>query len=287
MRIYNNVYSLNSQRALGTATSKLGGTLEKLSTGMRVNKGGDDAAALAISEILRSDIRSYEQAIRNTGDSISVINIAEGSLSEQTGIMTRMRELALEAANFTVSSSQRTTVNLEFQQLKDEMDRISLVTEFNGQKLMNGSMGSAAVALGIATSTMIAQVDINNNGESQINLNNYVNLTNMDVTGLGISTTGVTTAAAAQSSLALLDTAIGYVTAARGSLGAIQNRLDRTIANLEIVVENNTAADSRLRDADMAREMSRFTRDQILVQTGTAMLAQANQIPTSVLKLLQ
>jgi flagellin len=198
-----------------------------------------------------------------------------------------MRELAIEASNFTISSSQRATVDLEYQQLKDEMDRISLVTEFNGQKLLDGSMGSAAVTLGLATAQMIAQVDINNNAQSQINLNNYVNLTNMDVTGLGISTSSVTTSQNAQSALALLDTAINYITAARGSLGAIQNRLDRTIANLEIVVENNTAADSRLRDADMAREMSRFTRDQILVQTGTSMLAQANQIPTSVLKLLQ
>lgn len=286
MKVYNNIQSMNSQRALGTATSRLGSTLEKLSTGLRVNKGGDDAAALAISEILRSDIRSFEQAVRNTGDAISVVNIAEGSLAEQTGILTRMRELSIEASNFTFSSAQRATINVEFQQLKDEMDRISLVTNFNGTALLNGAMGSAAVNLGIAGAPMIAQVDIDNNAQSQINLNTYIDITNMDVTGLGISTTSVTTSDNAMSSLALIDNAIDYITARRGSLGAVTNRLENTISNLEVVIENNTAADSRLRDADMAKEMSRFTRDQILVQTGTSMLAQANQLPTSILKLI-
>ncbi|MBF0274877.1 MAG: flagellin FliC [Nitrospinae bacterium] len=286
MQIYNNIQSMNSQRALGSATARLGGTLEKLSTGLRVNKGGDDAAALAISEILRSDIRSFEQAVRNTGDAVSVVNIAEGSLSEQTGILTRMRELAIEASNFTFTSAQRTTVDGEFQQLKDEMDRISLVTNFNGRALLNGSMCSAAVALGIAGAPMVAQVDIDNNAQSQINLNNYIDITNMDVTGLGLSTTSVTTSDNAVSALAFIDTAIDYITARRGSLGAVTNRLENTISNLEVVIENNTAADSRLRDADMAKEMSKFTRDQILVQTGTSMLAQANQLPTSILKLI-
>ncbi len=282
LRVFNNVVSLNSQRHLGEASGRLAGTMERLSSGLRVNKGADDAAALAISEGLRADITSYNQAIRNTSDSVSVINVVEGALSEQSRILTRMRELAIESSNFTVSSGQRATINIEFSQLKDEIDRISLVTNFNGQVLLNGSMGSTVAS----TAHFIAQVDIQNDSQSKIDLNTVVNLTNMDVTGLNVSSTNVLTSGAAQSSLQQIDSALNYVTAARGNIGAIQNRLSRTISNLEIAVENLTAADSRMRDADMAKEISTLTRDQILVQAGTSMLAQANQIPTSVLKLL-
>ncbi len=282
LRVYNNVASLNAQRHLGEASGKLAGTMERLSSGLRVNKGADDAAALAISEGLRTDITSYNQAIRNTSDSVSVINVVEGALSEQSRILTRMRELSIESSNFTVSSGQRATINIEFTQLKNEIDRISLVTNFNGQALLNGSMGSTVAS----TAHLTAQVDINNNAQSKIDLNAVVNLTNMDVTGLNISSTDVLTSGAAQSSLQQIDSALNYVTSARGNIGAIQNRLARTVSNLEIAVENLTAADSRMRDADMAKEISTLTRDQILVQAGTSMLAQANQIPTSVLKLL-
>ncbi len=284
LRIYNNIYSLNSQRHLGNATQMLGGTLEKLSSGMRVNRGSDDAAALAISEGLRSDIVSYNQAVRNTSDGISVINVTEGALNEQSHLLTRMRELSIEAANFSISSGQRATINIEFSQLKDEIDRISLVTNFNGQFVLNGSLSSASPTA--ATNPMLIQVDIHNDNASMINLNTALNLTSMDVTALNVSTTDVLTSSAATSSLQFIDSAIQIVTAGRGRLGAIQNRLERTISNLEIAVENVTAADSRIRDADMAKEISKLTRNQILVQSGTSMLAQANQIPQSVLKLL-
>ncbi len=284
LRIYNNVFALNSQRNLGNATGMLASSLEKLSSGMRVNRGSDDAAALAISEGLRSDIVSYNQAIRNTSDGVSVINVAEGALSEQSRILTRMRELAIEASNFSVNSGQRATINIEFSQLKDEIDRISLITNFNGQFLLNGALSSAAPTA--ATNPLLIQVDISNDNASIINLNTALNMTSMDVTALNVSSTNVLTSSAAQSSLQNIDSAIQVVTANRGRLGAIQNRLERTISNLEISVENVTAADSRIRDTDMAKEISVLTRNQILVQAGTSMLAQANQVPQSVLKLL-
>lgn len=281
LRIYNNVYSMNAQRYLGSAGSRMAGDIERLSSGLRINSGKDDAAGLAISENLRSDVRSYEQALRNTSDSISVLNIAEGSMNLLTGNLTRMRELAIQAANFTVGSAQRASINQEYQNMKDEIDRVSLVTNFNGQYLLDGSMGSSA------TTNLIIQADIDNNAQSQINLNSYINLTNMDVSGLNVSTTTVLTAGAAQTALSFIDSAMNYVTGKRGELGAVQNRLEKTISNLEVSIENTQAADSRLRDADMAKEISKFTRDQILMQTGTSMVAQANQIPQTVLKLLQ
>ncbi len=280
LRVYNNLFSVNAQRNLATNSNNLGSSLEKLSSGMRINKAADDAAGLSISEGLRSQIRSLNQATRNGNDGISLINTAEGALSEQSSILVRMRELASQAATGTVGSTERRTIDREFQALKSEIDRISAVTEFNGQKLVDGSLSSAA------TSSVVIQVGIRATANDRINLNTAVDLTAITTTGLAVQNTNVLTAQSALGSLANIDSAITKVTDGRGRLGAVQNRLVHTLANLSVSAENLTAAESQIRDADYATEISKFTRNQILVQASTSILAQANMVPQTVLQLL-
>ena len=280
LRVYNNIFSLNAQRNLGNNNSRLGTSLERLSSGLRINRGADDAAGLAISEALRADIRSLNQANRNANDGISLINTAEGALSEQSSILVRMRELAAQAATGTVGSTERATIDREFNALRDEIDRISSVSEFNGQKLVDGSLASGA------TTTVNLQVGMQNTANDRINLNTAIDLTAIDSTGLGITTIGVDTATGARAALDTLDSALAVVTEGRGKLGAVQNRLIHTINNLSVSAENLQAAESQIRDADYSSEISDFTRNQILVQAATAILAQANLVPQSVLQLL-
>ncbi len=281
LSVVNNTYSLNTQRQLQKNTMKLGGSLERLSSGLRVNNARDDAAALSISLSLRSNIASMNQAVRNTNDGLSLLSVAEGALVETGNMLQRMRELAIESSNATLNTTQRASINQEFTALQSEIDRISLVTNFNGQYMLNGSLASGA-----ATSLNL-QVDIQNTSTSRINLNSAANLTNMDTTALNISSSSISSATAAQSALVNIDAAISTVATSRGNIGAVQNRLSRTVSNLSINIENTTAAESRLRDADMAAEISQFTQNQIKVQASTSMLAQANLVPQSVLQLLK
>ncbi len=280
LRVYNNLFSVNAQRHLGSNSSNLGGSLEKLSSGMRINKAADDAAGLAISEGLRAQVRSLNQATRNSNDGISLINTAEGALSEQSSILVRMRELSSQAATGTVGSTERRTINREFQALKDEVDRIAAVTEFNGQKLLDGSLMSTQ------TNSVVIQIGIRATANDRISLNTAVDLTAITTTGLAIQNISVLTAQSALASLATIDSAITKVTDGRGRLGAVQNRLVHTLANLAVSTENLTAAESQIRDADYAAEISQFTRNQILVQASTSILAQANLVPQTVLQLL-
>jgi flagellin len=258
----------------------LGGSLEKLSSGMRINKAADDAAGLSISEGLRAQIRSMNQASKNANDGISLINTAEGALSEQSSILVRMRELASQSATGTVGSTERRSIDRDFAALKDEIDRIAAVTEFNGQKLIDGSLSSAAV------SSVVVQIGIRATANDRINFNTTVDLTAITSTGLAIQNLNTLTAASALLALSPIDSAISKVTEGRGRLGAVQNRLVHTIANLSVSSENLTSAESQIRDADYAVEISKFTRNQILVQASTAILAQANQVPQTVLQLL-
>ena len=280
LRVYNNLFSVSAQRHLGNNNARLGTSLERLSSGLRINRGADDAAGLAISEALRGDIRSLNQARRNANDGISLINTAEGALSEQASILVRLRELASQAATGTVGSTERATIDREFQALMQEIDRISAVTEFNGQKLVDGSLQITAAA------TVVIQIGIQATANDRISLNTAVDLTAITTTGLAISTLDVQTASSSLSALASLDSAISIVTDGRGRLGAVQNRLVHTVANLTITAENLIAAESQIRDADYAVEISEFTRNQILVQASTAILAQANLVPQTVLQLL-
>ena len=282
VRIFNNIPSLTAQRILGVNNNRLSLSVERISSGIRINRAADDAAGLAISEGLRSDIRALRQAVRNASDGISLMNVTEGALNEQAGILIRLRELASQAATGTVGSTERATIQLEFTALRSELDRISATTEFNGLKLINGNLASGVAA---ASQTLI-QIGIDSTANSRIDLNTQLDLTSIDSTQLEIHNLSVTASAEALTSLDKINDAIGSITGSRGKVGAVQNRLTRSIANLSVSVENLTAAESSIRDADIAEEVAELTRNQILVQTATAMVGQANLIPQSVLQLL-
>lgn len=282
VRIFNNIPSINAQRILGINNDRLATSVERISSGIRINRGADDAAGLAISEALRSDIRALRQAVRNANDGISLINVTEGALNEQASILIRLRELSSQAATGTVGSTERQTVQLEFDALRLEIDRIANTTQFNGQGLVDGSLAS-----GVASANQVLiQVGIDSGADSRINLNEQINLTSVTASTLGVSGLSVTSAAGALTALDTINSAISIVTQSRGKVGAVQNRLVRTISNLSISVENLQAAESAIRDADIAEEVALLTRNQILVQASTAMVGQANLIPQSVLQLL-
>lgn len=283
VRIFNNIASLNAQRILGANHDRLSQSVERISSGIRINRASDDAAGLAISEGLRSDIRALRQAGRNANDGISLINITEGALNEQGSMLIRLRELASQAATGTTGSTERATIQLEFNSLRNEIDRITNTTEFNGQKLIDGSLASSIAS----TSQVFIQIGIDSNANSRINLNEQINLKAVTASTLSIDTLSVTTANDALTALDGISEAISTVTATRGQVGAVQNRLMRSISNLSISVENLSAAESQIRDADIAEEVALLTRNQIMVQASTAMVGQANLIPQSVLQLLQ
>ena len=283
IRIFNNIPSLNAQRILGINNDRLSTSVERISSGIRINRGADDAAGLAISEALRSDIRALRQAVRNANDGISLINVTEGALNEQSGILIRLRELASQASTGTVGSTERQTIQLEFDSLRLEIDRISATTEFNGQGLVDGSLASSVNT----ANHILIQVGINSNANSRIDLNEQVNLAAVTASSLSIADLSVTSSQLALTALDQINTAVSAVTQGRGKVGAVQNRLVRTISNLSITIENLQAAESAIRDADIAEEVALLTRNQILVQAATAMVGQANLIPQSVLQLLQ
>ena len=282
VRIFNNIASLNAQRTLSNNNDRLATSVERIASGIRINRGADDAAGLAISEALRSDIRGLRQAVRNANDGISLINVAEGALNEQSSILIRLRELASQAATGTVGSTERATIQLEFTALRNEIDRIANTTQFNGQGLVDGSLASTVSS----TNQVFIQVGIDSGVNSQINLNTEINLQAVTSSSLGVDVLSVTAADAALTALDSINTAISQVTQSRGSVGAVQNRLTRSVANLSVSIENLQAAESAIRDADIAGEIATLTRNQILVQTSTAMVGQANLIPQSILQLL-
>ena len=282
VRIFNNIPSITAQRILGVNNNRLALSVERISSGIRINRAADDAAGLAVSEGLRSDIRALRQAVRNASDGISLMNVTEGALNEQSGILIRLRELASQAATGTVGSTERQTIQLELSALRSELDRITATTEFNGLKLINGNLASG---IAINSHTLI-QIGIDNTADSRIDLNSQINLASVDSTQLEIHNLSVTGSSEALTALDTINDAIASITASRGKVGAVQNRLTRSIANLSVSVENLTAAESSIRDADIAEEVAELTRNQILVQTATAMVGQANLIPQSVLQLL-
>jgi flagellin len=269
LRINNNIAAFNSYRNLTVTDGMMSKSLEKLSSGYRINRAADDAAGLAISEGLRAQIGGLKVAVRNAQDGISVVQTAEGALTETHSILQRMRDLAVQAANDGgQSTSSKTAANAEFAQLVNELDDIAGKTTFNGTKLLNGSYSGTFQVGAQAGETLSVSVG-----------------TAMSATGLSLSSLSLATSASA--AITAVDAAITTVSTTRANLGAAQNRLEHKINNLNVAVENLTASESRIRDTDMAQEMVAFTRSQILSQAGTAMLAQANQAPQSVLRLLQ
>ncbi len=271
MRINNNLMAMNTHRQLSINETNSSKSIEKLSSGFRINRAGDDAAGLSISEKMRGQIRGLNQASRNAQDGISLIQTAEGALDETHSILQRMRELAVQAANDTNVTIDRTAVNTEMTQLSSEITRISSNTQFNEQNLLTGSFSGKVFHIG-ANAGQTLSVDIGN----------------MSAASLGVSSSdiGVASAASASSAITTINTAITTVSTERSKLGAWQNRLEHTIKNLDNSSENLQAAESRVRDVDMAKEMMNFSKNNILTQAATAMLAQANQAPQGVLQLL-
>ena len=282
VRIFSNIPSLNAQRILGVNNNRLAQSVERIASGIRINRGADDAAGLAISEALRSDIRGLRQAVRNGNDGVSLINVAEGALNEQSGILIRLRELSSQAATGTVGSTERQTLQLEFTALRNEIDRIANTTEFNGQKLIDGTLASTVSS----ASHVLIQIGLDSSTDSRINLNKQIDLTAITSSALTIDALSITAADAALTALDSINSAITTVTQSRGKVGAVQNRLVRAISNLSVTAENLQAAESAIRDADIAEEVALLTRNQILVSASTAMVGQANLIPQSVLQLL-
>ncbi len=276
--INTNIASLNAQRNLEVNSKYISISVQRLSSGLRVNTAKDDAAGLSISEKLKAHIRSISVAIRNSQDGISLSQTAEGGLSEIGNILTRLRELAEQSSNGTLGTTERSALDNEYQQLMSEIDRIANVTEFNGTKLIDGSQSATGITL---------QVGFQNTGNDRINFFSGVGATNTTTLGITGAFGTISSAGNAQSALTQIDSAIATVASRRGTLGAIQNRLDSTIANLGIASENLTAANSRIIDADFAYETAQFTRNQILVQAATAILAQANVLPQAALQLLR
>lgn len=273
-RINTNVSSLAAQRALTVNNKQAEDTLAKMSTGTRIVKASDDAAGLAISEKLKSGIRSLNQANRNANDGISMIQVSEGAMTEVQGILTRLRELSIQSASDTVGDSERSFSDLEYQNLKKEIQRISEVTEFNGQKLLDGNGDKLDFQIGM------------NNNDFQDRISYDVQMTSAGLESLGIDDITVSGKDGAQSSLSQIDAAIEKVSGQRSALGAVQNRLVSTSTNLASTVENLSAANSRIRDVDYADATAQNARNNILGQAGTAVLAQANAQGQAALRLI-
>jgi flagellin len=270
--VNNNPASISAQRNLAASTDQLGRSVERLSSGLRITRAADDAAGLGLSETLRAHIRSINQAVRNSSDGISLTQIADGAAATIGNLLGRLRELASQSSSGTVGATERSYIDQEFLALRSEIDRIAQVTEFNGQALTSGSSISFSIQVGFKSGTgNTLSMDLNQ----------------LTISTLGISSVNVSTSANAQSALSNIDSAISSVATSRAEYGSLQNRFEATIANLTISSENLTAAESRIRDADIAYETSQFTKNQVLVQTGIAVLAQANTLPQQALALLQ
>lgn len=274
LRIATNISALNAQRQMNNTRLNLDSTLEKLSSGARINRAGDDAAGLAISENLRAMIRGTRQAKRNALDGISLIQVSEGGLNEIGNMLIRLRELSIQAASDTIGDTERQFVDREFQSLKQEIDRIANATKYNGIPLLNGQAGVLEVQVGTQNSPILDRV-IYNGERSDATLES-----------LQIGGENVATKQGAQLSLNAIDEAMMRVNSVRADLGALQNRLQATINNLAISDENLNAANSRIRDADVAFEMSELTKSNILMQSGISVLSQANNTNAAAVKLL-
>jgi flagellin len=272
LRINTNIASLNAQRNLMQSTDSLQRSLERLSSGLRITRASDDAAGLAISERFRAEVRSLQQAQRNALDGVSLLQVAEGALNETSGILIRMRELAIQSANGTLGTGERATLNAEFSDLITEIGRIAAVTEFNGTTMLDGT-----------APTVTFQVGVNNTADDQI----AVTGVDATATGIGINALDISALAGAQGALTTLDTAIDNVSGLRAGFGTAQNRLESTVRSIAVAVENTSAAESRIRDVDVASETALLTKFQVLQQAGIAVLAQANISTQSALALLQ
>ncbi len=273
--INTNIGSMNAQRYLGNNTNALQKSMEKLASGYRINRAGDDAAGLALSESLRSQIRGSQKALDNTQDGINVMNIADGALQTITDNLQRMRELAVQASNDTYNATQRTSMQTEYDQLASGVTQIASAAQFNGITLLDGNTGTITLQIGANTVANVDDFDVSSL---------FIDATSAT---LGVDASTLDTHANAQTAIAALDTAIDSVNTARGNLGASSNRLESNATNLSTNIENLSSSESRIRNVDVAMESANLSRNQILQQAASAMLAQANQSPQLALQLLK
>jgi len=276
--VLTNSASLTAQRNLASTQESLSASIGRLSSGMRINSASDDAAGLGISENLQANIQSLGQAQRNTNDAISMSQVAEGSMNDMQGIVSRMRELAVQSSNSTLGSNERGYIQTEYTQLSSEINRISSVTNFDGQNLLDGS----------ASAGLTFQVGINNSANDRIAMSiTKLTTSTLGSSSLHIASASLSTATNAQAAIGTFDKAIQQLSQARAKLGATQNRMQITVSNLSVTSDNLTSANSRIRDVDVASESSNLTKNQILSQAGLAVLSQANQIPQAAISLLR
>ena len=287
-RINHNITAMITGSSLAKNNDGLNASLNKLSTGLRINRAADDVAGLSVSEKIRTQVRGTSVAIRNANDGIALMNIAEGACNEVSSILQRMRELAIQSDNDTFSTIERAYTDQEFQSLMQEIQRISLSTQYNGMTLLDGESGSFGVTGG---NNSILHIGANFNGGNVLGTIDTlpVNISPITLGALGMSQglTSITSRGAAFTAIGLVDAAIRSVSTVRSNLGAVINRLDHAVKNLEIQETNMTSAESAIRDVDFAKEMTEFTRNQILTHSATSMLSQANQAPQRVLELLK
>jgi len=275
LRINTNVASLNAQRNLGSTRISMNKSLEKLSSGQRINRAGDDAAGLAISENLKAQIKGLGQAERNAEDGISLVQIAEGALGEVSNILIRLRELSVQAASDTIGGTERKFLNVEFEQLTSEVDRIANSTEFNRVPLLNGTGAVFDIQIGTRNDPISDRLTFD------------ASSADVNVAALGLNLASVSDKISAQNSLTSIDQAIISVSGIRADFGALQNRLQSTVNNIQTSIENLAAANSRVRDTDVAAETAELTKQNILMTAGTSVLAQANSSTNNALQLIQ
>ena len=280
LRIFNNLASYSAQRLLSDNNNKLSRIFSRIASGERIQQTSDDSAGMMTAEALKSDVRTLRQGVRNLNEGLSLLNVVDGALNEEVSIVIRMRELATQSATGTIGTTERQTTNLEFSAMRSELDRIANTTEFNGIKALDGSLASSA-----SNHTAI-QFGLNSNDVSSVDINRTVNVTALTALNLKLNALSISSQSGAATATEALKVILDTMTEIRGRLGSIQNRLDRTLSNTLTAAENLTAAGSVIGDADLASDFAHLTKQQILVQSSSAMIGQANLFPQGVIQLL-
>ena len=280
LRIFNNLVSYSAQRLLGENNNKLSQVFSRISSGQRIQKSSDDSAGLMTSEALRSDVRTLRQGVRNLNEGISLLSIVDGAINEESSILIRMRELAQQSATGTIGATERQSTNLEFDAMRTELNRISKTTEYNGIKLLDGSLSSAA------SEHISIQFGLDSKDDNNININRAVNVTSLTALSLNLNALSIATQDGAVKANEELQVTMNSLNKIRGRLGSTQNILERSLNNTLTSAENLTAAGSTISDADMASEFAHLTKQQILVQSSSSMIGQANLFPQGVIQLL-
>jgi len=280
LRIFNNLASYSAQRLLSDNNNKLSRIFSRIASGERIQQTSDDSAGMMTAEALKSDVRTLRQGVRNLNEGLSLLNVVDGALNEEVSIVIRMRELATQAATGTIGTTERQTTNLEFSAMRSELDRIANTTEFNGIKALDGSLASSA-----SNHTAI-QFGLNSNDVSSVDINRTVNVTALTALNLKLNELSISTQSGAATATEALKVILDTMIEIRGRLGSTQNRLERTLNNTLTVAENLTAAGSVIGDADLASDFAHLTKQQILVQSSSAMIGQANLFPQGVIQLL-